>query len=110
MLPPGPPRTSGLAVASLVLGITSIVALTCCCGTGFIPAILAVVFGHVARHQIKHSQGRLDGGGLAIAGLVCGYVGLAWQVLVSLMVLAALLISAAAEHSHRHAPYPYRRL
>jgi len=109
-LPAYPPKTSGLAVASLVLGVANVVLLSCCCGTGFIPAVLAIVFGHVAQYQIKHSAGRLNGSSLAIAGLACGYVGLVWQVLVSLVALAALLISAAAEHNHRHALYPYRRL
>lgn len=47
----------------------------------FIGSVLAIVFGAVARHQIKKSQGQLRGNGLANAGLVLGIV------LVALMVI-----------------------
>ena len=102
VLPAAPPKTSGLAVASLVLGITSVVAMTCCCGTGFIPAILAVIFGHVAQYQIKRSAGRLEGSSLAIAGLACGYIGLVIQLVAIVVAMAAFLISAVAGHHHAH--------
>jgi hypothetical protein len=42
----------------------------------WVGSTLAVVFGHVALGQIERSQGRLGGRGLAIAGLVLGYIGL----------------------------------
>jgi hypothetical protein len=59
-------RTSGLSIAALALGITWL---------GWIGSVLAVVFGHVALAQIRdNGQG---GRGMAIAGLVLGYVGLA---------------------------------
>ena len=60
-------RTSGMAVASLVLGLLWIY---------WIGSLLAVVFGHVALSEIDRSQGRTIGRGMAIAGLVLGYVGL----------------------------------
>jgi hypothetical protein len=59
--------TNGLAVAALVLGIVWLY---------WVGSILAVVFGHVALHQIKRADGRQSGGGLAVAGLALGYVGL----------------------------------
>jgi hypothetical protein len=102
MLPAAPPKTSGLAVASLVLGVTNVVLLSCCCGTGFIPAVLAIVFGHVAQYQIKRSAGRLEGSSLAIAGLACGYIGLVIQVLTIIATMAVFLISAVAGHHHAH--------
>jgi hypothetical protein len=66
-------RTSGLAVASLVLGILWIL---------WVGSVLAVIFGHVALSQIKRSYGALTGRGMAIAGLVLGYLGLATLALV----------------------------
>jgi hypothetical protein len=60
------PKVSGLAIASLVLGILWI------CGVG---SILAVVFGVVSINQINRSEGRTTGKGLAIAGLVLGILG-----------------------------------
>lgn len=68
-----PRPTNGFAIASLVLGIIWIY---------WLGSILAVIFGHVALGQIARNG---DGGrGLAIAGLVLGYVGIG--------VLAVLLI------------------
>lgn len=63
-----PSRTSGLAIASLVLGILWF---------WWIGSLLAVIFGHSALNEIGRSQGRIGGRGLAIAGLVLGYIGLA---------------------------------
>ncbi len=62
-----PPRTSGLAIASLVLGILYL------CGIG---SLLATIFGAVSLGQISRSNGTLTGKGMAIAGLVLGFIGL----------------------------------
>src|SRR3954447_11900067 len=77
--PPGTPLlvvnpapTSGLAVAALVLGIVGILGGWC---TLAIPCILAVIFGHAGLNDTKN--GAKQGRGMAIAGLVLGYVGLA---------------------------------
>jgi hypothetical protein len=104
MLPAYPPRTNGMAMASMVLGIAGIVALSCCCwcGTGFIPSVLAVVFGHVALYQIRRSAGRLEGTSMAIAGLVCGYIGLVINLLAIIMAVLGLVFALVAEH-HQHA-------
>ena len=73
-----PGRTSGLAIASMVLGIVWIY---------WIGSILAVIFGHIAISQAKKDP-RLRGKGMAIAGLVLGYVGIGLLV-VTIMVAAA---------------------
>jgi hypothetical protein len=98
-LPPLP-RTSGLAIASLVLGTTSLAAFWCCCGQGFVPSVLGVIFGHVALAQIKRSQGRLDGRGLAIAGAVTGYLGIAIHILMLLLFLVAMACGHAHHQTH----------
>ena len=72
-------RTSGLAIASLVLGIVWVF---------WIGSILAVVFGHVALSQIKRSMGALSGRGLAVAGLVLGYLGVAMLALFIVVAIA----------------------
>lgn len=62
-----PPRgTNALAIASLVTSLVWV------CG---ISSIAAVILGHVARGQIKRSGEQ--GEGLALAGLVIGYLGIA---------------------------------
>jgi hypothetical protein len=63
------PKTSGLAIASLVLGICSIVL---CLGP--LAGIPAVITGHSANSKIRQSGGLLTGSGLATAGLVTGYL------------------------------------
>lgn len=57
--------TSRMAVASMVLGLLSVV---CCCVTG----IPAIILGTIALIQISRSNGRLKGTGYAVIGLVCG--------------------------------------
>ncbi len=70
---PPPAGTNGLAITSLVLGIFSPI----CCGC--ITGVPAVICGHIALSQISQNQ-NLGGKGLAIAGLVLGYLSLALTV------------------------------
>jgi Domain of unknown function (DUF4190)/Domain of unknown function (DUF1707) len=67
------PTTNGLAVASLVAGFLWL---------GWFGSILAVIFGHVALGQINRSGGRETGTGLAVGGLVLGYLGVATLLIV----------------------------
>jgi uncharacterized protein DUF4190/uncharacterized protein UPF0547 len=75
-----PARTNGFAIASLVLGIVWI---------WWIGSILALVFGYVGKAQIDRSGGRETGRGLAVAGIVLGWVGLTGLVLFLLMFATA---------------------
>jgi len=76
-----PPETSGMAIGSLVSGIFSF----------FFPAaIAAIVLGHIARSNIRKSAGRLTGDGMALAGLILGYLGLAFIPVI--LILAAIAI------------------
>ena len=67
-----PPKTNGLAIASLICS---------CAGLFFVPAIPGIVLGFVARSQIKRSNGAQRGDGLAIAGIIVGF---GWLVLLAL--------------------------
>ena len=65
------PETSGKAIFSLICGILFI----------FLPfSVVAVIFGHIALSEIRKSPGRLKGRGLAITGIVFGYVGVLFIV------------------------------
>lgn len=78
-LPPGVlPQTSGLAITSMVLGISSFL-----CGITAIPAIIC---GHIAHSKIKKSQGQQTGAGFAIVGFITGYLG----IIVMIAMLAGL--------------------
>jgi type II secretory pathway pseudopilin PulG len=81
-----PSKTSGLAIASLVLGILGITCLLPILGP-----ILAIVLGIVALNQIGKSRGCVAGQGRAIAGLILGGVGL-----LIIPILAAMLLPALA--------------
>jgi type IV pilus assembly protein PilA len=74
-------RTSGKAVASLILSFFSLF---------FIPGVIAVVLGHMAYSEIKKSAGQLKGRGVALAGLILGYLGIA--AIPFLLIIAAIAI------------------
>lgn len=67
-----PVKTNGLAVASLVLGILWLY---------WVGSILALVFGMIAKSQIDAAAGTQQGRGLAIAGIVLGWVGVGFLLL-----------------------------
>jgi hypothetical protein len=67
------PRTDGLAIASLVVGIVSLVCSFACLGVIAGPA--AAIMGFIARQRIATSGGTLGGGTLAIIGLILGIIG-----------------------------------
>lgn len=69
--------TNGLAIASMVLGILWIY---------WIGSILALVFGYVARKQIREQN--QSGDGMAIAGIVLGWVGVGMVLLFVLLGIA----------------------
>ena len=66
---PAAPTTSGLAVASLIMGIVGWFLLP------LVGNVLAIIFGYMAKKEIAQSGGRLTGEGLAVVGLVLGYAG-----------------------------------
>ena len=82
----GNPKTSRLAVTSLVLGILGLLLLLGCVGVLF--AIPAVICGHIAHSRIKRSGGALAGGGMALAGLITGYISIALGIFLVPMMLA----------------------
>jgi hypothetical protein len=55
-----PPKTSGMAITSLILGVLGCLGIT---------AIAGLILGIMSLVRIKNSQGRLGGQGLAIAGI-----------------------------------------
>jgi len=79
---PQQPKTSALAIWSLVLGILSLVCFTIFTG------IPGVICGHKALSKIKQSGGAVSGQGLAIAGLITGYLGIAWAVIMIPLMMA----------------------
>ena len=75
--PAVPVRTNGLSIASLILSIL-----------GF--SIVGAILGHVALSQIKRTNEA--GSGLAIAGIILGWVSFAGFLLV-LIIIAGISLS-----------------
>jgi hypothetical protein len=87
---PYAPPNSNAAVISLIFGILAWVGLV------FIGAIVAIIAGHMARREIRDSGGRIGGGGMAMAGLLLGYVQLGLLLLGCAVVLLLALIGVAS--------------
>jgi hypothetical protein len=86
------PRTSSLAVISLIFGILAYVFLP---GIG---ALVAVICGHSARAEIRRSPpGSIEGDGMALAGLILGWIQIACAIIA---ILLAILIIAGAIAFH----------
>ena len=83
-----PRGTNGLAIASLACGIAQFM-------LGPLPTIPAIVFGHVARHQIKRTGE--DGAGLALAGLILGWAAIVLGVLI--VVGVAAVVAGSTVHT-----------
>lgn len=80
------PKPAGFAVASLILGL---IGLFVSWFTLAIPSILAVIFGHVALARVRRGIG--DGRGMAIAGLVLGYLTIALVALLIAGIVGVLI-------------------
>jgi len=83
--PSAPPKTSGMAIASLVLGICGLIS----CG---ITSLVGLILGIVALGKINKSRGQQSGQGLAIAGIVVSGV-----CLLMLPIGAGMLLPALAQ-------------
>ncbi len=88
-LAPLPQFSSGMAIVSLVCGILVFFTF----GLAGLPA---VVLGHLALSHIKKSAGTLKGRGMAIAGLILGYLGLVLMVVTMIAVFASLSMPASS--------------
>jgi len=87
------PRTSGTAIASLVFGILSWVALP------FIGALVAIICGHSARGEIRRAPpGTIDGDGMALTGLILGWVHL--LVAIAVVFVVFLFLGGLAFFAH----------
>src|SRR5580693_3549264 len=81
--------TSGLALASLACGLAQFI-------FGPPVAIPAIVFGHLARRQIKRTGEQ--GAGLALAGLILGWA----TVILAIVLIVVALAMSAGMHGTTH--------
>ena len=94
------PPTSTMAIISLIGGITGFTILP------MLGSLAGIIFGHIAKSEIKKSGGTIGGNGMATAGLIMGYVTLglglcalcAW--LLFMFLIPALGIGASALNNY----------
>ena len=75
--------TNGKAIASLVCGIAGLLVLP------VVLSVVALVLGYGARREIKERPGQ-SGDGQATAGIVLGWIGVAWGLLIAFFVVIAV--------------------
>ena len=84
--PAGPPsvpgETAGKATASLILGILSLILCS-------LLAPVAIIYGNQAKEEIAANPG-LGGRGLAQAGVILGWIGVAVMVIGLIVVLVVV--------------------
>jgi Domain of unknown function (DUF4190) len=84
---PNSAQTAGKAIGALVCGI---VGLAVCAPVG----LAAILLGNQARTEIAGSGGRLQGDGMAVAGLIMGWIAVGFLVLGILIVVIVLAAAA----------------
>jgi len=89
---PGDRPTSTMSIVSLVAGITGLTIFP------FLGSIVAVITGPMAKKEIQQSMGTLGGEGLASAGVITGWIGIALGALgccgASIAFLLPVLLAA----------------
>ena len=73
-------KTNVLAVVALIAGIAGLTVIP------FVSSIVAVVTGHMARKEVRRTGEQGDG--LALAGLITGYIGIGFGLLVAILLIA----------------------
>ena len=81
-------KTNTLAIVALVSGIVGLTLIP------FLASIVAVVTGHMARAEVRRKGEQ--GAGLALAGLIMGYVGIGLAVIVISLLFAFLGVVIAS--------------
>ncbi|MBO1334997.1 DUF1707 and DUF4190 domain-containing protein [Streptomyces sp. VRA16 Mangrove soil] len=80
-LPAPPPPTNGKAIGALACGVGTFF-------SGGITAIPAVILGHMARGEIRRTQEQGDG--MAVGGLILGWLWIAgWSLILVIALVAA---------------------
>lgn len=82
--------TNPLAIASLVCGLTQFL------GFWVVTGIPAIIMGHISRRQIRE-RGE-QGDGMALAGLILGYIGLVLAIIFTIIIIVAV-VAVSKDHN-----------
>jgi len=77
-------------------------------GAVILTSVPAIICGHIARRQIREGEGREAGEGMALTGLILGYMVTVLSVLAIgfLVVMMWVVVDAAASPSYPSTPTP----
>ncbi|MFD9301129.1 DUF4190 domain-containing protein [Streptomyces sp. NPDC060048] len=89
--PPYQPRSNGFGVTALVLGIIAVVS----CYLGLLFGVPAVIFGVLGRGKAK--RGEADNGGMALAGIITGSVGIVISCVFIAFVIVSVLLGDSSD-------------
>jgi uncharacterized protein DUF4190 len=87
-------RTDGLAIASLIIGIASIICSVACLGIVLGPT--AAIMGFISRQRVATSGGTVGGGTLAIVGLILGVIGFVTSVVWFFVIASGTFNNSSA--------------
>ncbi|GAA3468171.1 DUF4190 domain-containing protein [Nonomuraea roseola] len=88
---PPPSKTNGMAIATLICGLVGLIT----CG---LASIVGAILGHISLGQIKRTGE--EGKGMALAGLILSYVGLAGWVLFLILWIGLFGWAASVSSSY----------
>jgi hypothetical protein len=85
-----PRQSSSKATTAMVLGIVGLVVCQ-------IVGIVAIVLGNQAKNEIDASGGQIEGRGMAVAGIVMGWIAVGLMVLgIGVFLLVAIVASSSS--------------
>jgi competence protein ComGC len=87
-------QSKGLAITSLVFGILGMICL------GLFAGVPAIIMGHIARGRSQKNPAQYGGAGLALTGLILGYLSIVMTI-VFVAIYAAMLLPALAKAKER---------
>jgi hypothetical protein len=91
---PAVPPNNGMAIASLVVSIVGVLGL-CGYGLGGYVGAVGAILGHVARRQIRERNE--NGDGMALAGIIVGWVATGLALLATLAIVAVVLFAVSTD-------------
>jgi hypothetical protein len=89
--------SSGLAIAAMVCGILAIPG-ACCCYSSIPLGIAACIMGPIAMSKAKASPQTHGGRNMALAGLICGIVGLVLTIIAVAFHMSTALMDEVQHH------------
>lgn len=92
-------QASGTAIASLILGIISVICMCSCILTvvGIFSGVPAIILGRLEMKNIRQGRSSSQGRSIATAGLILGIIGTAISFLALLIYLSIIIFGISTD-------------